>query len=300
MHSSLASLRLGAAALATFVVPSLAHAHITLTDPPPRNSPADQKNGPCGKGAGDSRTTDPTKITEYTAGETITIAFTETIQHASTYRVMLSSTGDGGFIDPTGYEDTTLDEAAGELADGIEDLTPLQPPNTPEEHTITVTLPNEPCEECTLQLIQVMRDKPPFTAGGDDIYYQCADIVILPGADVGSGGASAGGASGSGGADVGSGGVAAAGGTDGSGGTLAGSGGALVGSGGVPSSTGGAAAGGAVGAGGLDGSGGGGVTPPAAMEGCAYGGGAVTGGAGTWLGLAGLGWLAFRRRRARA
>ncbi len=133
---------------------------ITLTNPPARHPPADQKDGPCGNGLGDSRTTDPAKITEYAAGETITIEFTETIQHASTYRVMLSRTGDGGFINPTGFEDTTLDEASGELKDGIEDLTPLQPPNTPEDHSIEVTLPSEPCEECTLQLIQVMREGP--------------------------------------------------------------------------------------------------------------------------------------------
>jgi MYXO-CTERM domain-containing protein len=293
-----------AAALAVFFVPSLAHAHITLTDPPARHPPADQKDGPCGTGPGDSRTTDPQKITEYTAGETITIEFTETIQHASTYRVMLSRTGDSGFINPTSFEDTTLDEASGELADGIEDLTPLSPPNTPEDHTIEVTLPDEPCEECTLQLIQLMREGA-FDA--DSIYYQCADIVILPGAGGGSGGASSGGASGSGG-DVGSGGGLTTGGTDGSGGVATGTGGASGSSGGATSASGGdSAAGGsvAVSSGGSVGSGGGGATPPAMPPGCSLSGGMQAGGVGFqgtagWLGLAGLGWLAFRRRRAQA
>lgn len=305
MHSPLASFRLSAATLAVFFLPSLAHAHITLTDPPARHPPADQKDGPCGNGPGDSRTTDPAKITEYTAGETITIEFTETIQHASTYRVMLSSTGDSGFIAPTSFDDTTLDEASGELADGIEDLTPLQPPNTPEDHSIEVTLPSEPCEECTLQLIQVMREGA-FDA--DSIYYQCADIVILPGEGGGTGGASSGGTSGSGG-DVGSGGVPGTGGViDGSGGSATATGGAPASSGGAPSgSSGGApAAGGTVNQVSDGGSGGGGVTPPAMPPGCSLSGGmqagsgADFGGMAYWLGLAGLGWLAFRRRRAAA
>lgn len=302
MHSPLASYRLSAAALAVFFVPSLAHAHITLTDPPARHPPADQKDGPCGNGPGDSRTTDPAKITEYTAGETITIEFTETIQHASTYRVMLSRTGDSGFIDPTSFEDTTLDEASGELADGIEDLTPLQPATTAEEHSIEVTLPSEPCEECTLQLIQLMREGA-FDA--DSIYYQCADIVILPGEGSGTGGASSGGASGSGG-DVSSGGGLASGGADGSGGLATGTGGASASSGGAASASGGdSAAGGsvAVSSGGSLGSGGGGVTPPAMSPGCSLSGGMQAGGAADfgglagWLGLVGLGALAARRRR---
>ncbi len=44
-----------------------------------------------------------------------------------------------------------------------------------------ITLPNEPCPACTLQLIQVMQDKPPW-GDGNDIYYQCADLVIEAGA----------------------------------------------------------------------------------------------------------------------
>jgi hypothetical protein len=309
MHSPLASFRLNAAALAVFFGPSLAHAHITLTDPPARHPAADLKDGPCGTGAGDSRTTDPAKITEYTAGETITISFTESIQHPSHYRVMLSSTGDAGFTDPTGYEDTTL--SPGDLVDGVMD----DPAGGgAEEHEIEVTLPNEACEECTIQLIQVMYDKEPWGPEpnaplGADIYYQCADIVILPGEGGGSGGASSGGASGSGG--NGSGGAPGTGGVvDGSGGATSGTGGSPSSSGGAPSGTGGAAAtGGSVNQVSDGGSGGGGVTPPAMQPGCSVSGvqaGADLGGVGGlggiagWVGLAGLGWLAVRRRRAQA
>ena len=42
---------------------------------------------------------------------------------------------------------------------------------------VPVTLPDIECDGCTLQLIQVMTDKPPFD-GADDFYYQCADLRL--------------------------------------------------------------------------------------------------------------------------
>ena len=47
-------------------------------------------------------------------------------------------------------------------------------------YTQTITLPNQACENCTLQLIQMMTDKPPYTTdlASDDIYFQCADIAL--------------------------------------------------------------------------------------------------------------------------
>jgi len=293
MYSPFAPARLRTAVFSLLFVSGVAQAHITLTDPPARNSPSQQKEGPCGAGTGDSRTTDPLKITEYTAGEEITIAFDETIQHTSHYRVMLSSTGDTGFVDPTGYEDTSL--SPNELIDGVEDT------GSETAHTITVTLPNEPCEECTLQLIQVMTDKPPFTAGGDDIYYACADIVIVAGEDTGSGGATgSGGTTGSGGA-TGSGGLGSGGlgsGGLGSGGAPAGSGGSPVASGGAPVGSGGApvGSGGAVGVGGT-----GEPVDPGTGASCSLQPGRLGDSSGAaWLGLAGLTWLALRKRRALA
>lgn len=298
MRSPIASV--SATTLALLFVPAIAHAHIALTDPPARHPAADLKQGPCGTGPGDSRTTDPSKITEYTAGETITIYFTESIQHPSHYRVMLSSTGDEAFTDPTGYEDISL--SAGDLIDGVMD----DPAGVgAEQHEIEVTLPNEACEECTIQLIQVMYDKEPWgpepnPPQGADIYYQCADIVILPGEGGGSGGASSGGSTGTGGelgvggSDLGSGG------SPGSGGVSGGTGGAPA-SGGAPSGAGGVAAtGGApAGAGGVTGAGGGGTTPPPAMSTCSLQPGAIGAGGAGWLGLAGLAWVLSRRRAAR-
>jgi len=46
---------------------------------------------------------------------------------------------------------------------------------------VQVKLPDVECTACTLQLIQVMTDKPPFD-GGDDFYFQCADLRLVRGA----------------------------------------------------------------------------------------------------------------------
>lgn len=43
-----------------------------------------------------------------------------------------------------------------------------------------VTLPNIECTTCTLQFIQVMADKPPYTTDllSDDVYFNCADLTL--------------------------------------------------------------------------------------------------------------------------
>lgn len=67
-----------------------------------------------------------------------------------------------------------------------------------------ITLPTTECTNCTLQLIQMMTDKPPYTtdALSNDIYFACVDLVISatapivdagPTPDGGNGGAADGG-----------------------------------------------------------------------------------------------------------
>jgi len=51
-------------------------------------------------------------------------------------------------------------------------------------YTQTVTLPNKPCTNCTLQLMQIMTTQVPY----DSFYYQCADIVIGDGSGEVTGG----------------------------------------------------------------------------------------------------------------
>jgi hypothetical protein len=72
------------------------------------------------------------------------------------------------------------------LLDGIEDDPPTYP-----LYSVSITLPDVECDNCTLQLIQVMYDKVSNGFGNDDIYYQCADLVLrrgdTAGADAGPG-----------------------------------------------------------------------------------------------------------------
>jgi hypothetical protein len=151
-----------------------AERHVCLTFPVPRvgadctrSSP--QKVGPCGQ-AGRSA-----NVNEFSAGETITVRFTETVNHPSHYRISFNPNGDA-FADPTSVDD----KAGGPLVlfDGITD-------DEAADQQIQITFPNVECASCTLQLIQVMYDKGGNGFGGrtaeggnDDIYYSCADIVL--------------------------------------------------------------------------------------------------------------------------
>src|SRR5947209_1981156 len=92
-------------------------------------------------------------------------------------------------------------------------------------YQMQIQLPNVECASCTLQVIQVMTDKAPYTVGGDDVYHECADIVLsaaapsdggAPAPDAASPGTGgSGGSGGTGGA--GTGGGSGAGGTGGTG-----------------------------------------------------------------------------------
>jgi hypothetical protein len=82
--------------------------------------------------------------------------------------------GDDDFVDPASMDELYSNEAV--LLDGIED----HPAGDPI-YAVRVMLPDLECDNCTLQLIQVMYDKPPYEVGGNDIYYQCADLVLIEG-----------------------------------------------------------------------------------------------------------------------
>lgn len=140
-----------------------ASAHIELLKPSPVT--ADQKQGPCG--AGDhARGAD---VAVYRPGETIRVKWTETINHPATYRIALDVDGDDDFEDPSDVDDFYTNDTV--LLDEIGD-------EDDQSYNVAVTLPLTPCETCTLQLIQLMLDKPPYEPGTNDIYYQCADIAI--------------------------------------------------------------------------------------------------------------------------
>lgn len=152
-------------ALGLGLLATSAAAHIRLDFPSPRTS--SQKFGPCGV-TGSERGGD---ITVFRAGETITVRWTETIDHPSHYRIAFDPDGHDGFVDPPEMMDAYSNELV--LLDLIADRT------GGGAYEAEITLPDVACDRCTLQLIQVMYDKPPYTVPGNDIYYQCADLVLV-------------------------------------------------------------------------------------------------------------------------
>jgi len=169
---------LAPALVSLLVAPSIADAHISLQSPLPRTT--QQKDRHCGL-AGSTRSANPTV---YAPGETITVRWTETIDHPGHYRISFDQDGED-FTIPLSFDDLTQTENV--LVDNITDRA------GGGEYTQEITLPNVECENCTLQLIQMMTDKPPYgeLAGeADDIYFLCADIALRtgggPGPDAGA------------------------------------------------------------------------------------------------------------------
>jgi MYXO-CTERM domain-containing protein len=214
-----------------------ADAHINL-DYPVSNTTDQKSPSPCGaRGAAGTPTT-------FKPGETIIVKWTETVSHPGHFRIAFDTDGTDDLKDPTSFTDIKMPAVAPILADGLHKH---ESGAGNKKWEASVTLPNVTCAKCTLQVIQIMTDKPPFgPGGGSDFYYRCADIVLAGSVSGGDGGASdaispadaqggSGGAGGgSGGASGGSGGMAASGGASGASG---GSGGAPTGSGGSGSSS---------------------------------------------------------------
>ncbi|MBS1122127.1 MAG: hypothetical protein H6Q90_4355, partial [Deltaproteobacteria bacterium] len=143
--------------LVASLCPPAAQAHIAMTSPAPRS--ADQKAGPCGA-AGSTR---GTKVTNFQPGETIMVEWNETVDHPGHYRIAFDDDGNDVFMNPNNPDDNfafTLVEPIADKAGG--------------HYTQAVTLPTTPCDNCTLQLMQIMTTSVPYNS----FYYQCADITI--------------------------------------------------------------------------------------------------------------------------
>jgi MYXO-CTERM domain-containing protein len=210
-----------------------AAAHIRMDQPIARNVWATQpggdpiKNGPCGAMTNDVRTTDPAKINTFEPGETIVVSWKETINHPAHYRISIDMDGQDDFVDPTGPTDIVQPAVLPVLLDGIEDMA-----GGPGTYSVEVTLPNETCDNCTLQLIQYMHDT-------NESYYNCADLVIAGEVISGDGDTGTGGdpgtvEPGTGGAATSSGGAVSSGGQATGGTNTGGALGQVPGSGGAP------------------------------------------------------------------
>ena len=143
---------------------TVSQAHISLLAPSVRSSTL--KQGPCGAGASDPRSSTPTR---FRSGETITVSWREYIGHPGHYRIAFDPDGDGLFQDPSSFTDVA--PRPGVIKDNIADKSGTQ------VYTEQVELPDVECTKCTLQVIQVMTDKAPY-GDGNDIYYQCADLIL--------------------------------------------------------------------------------------------------------------------------
>jgi MYXO-CTERM domain-containing protein len=168
--------------------PALAAAHIRLTFPANRSN--DQKLRHCGGASARAN------VSTFLPGQTITVTWLETINHLGWYRISFHPDGDTFRIPPGDgapcgdnscgpcvgagtcnfpTEDFTgMVDSAGStvIADRIADGT----------LSMDITLPDIECTNCTLQLIQLMSNgHGAYTedvAEGDDIYYQCADMIL--------------------------------------------------------------------------------------------------------------------------
>jgi len=149
-----------------------ASAHIELQEPAPRH--LDQKDGPCGR-SNDARSS---TVTEYLPGELITVRWLETINHPGHYRISFDPDGTDGFYVPTSYDDVVTDGSEPTIL--LDDITDSA---VNDAYEVQVFLPNIECDNCTLQLVQMMTDKAPYDVTGyfetgNDLYYQCADIRL--------------------------------------------------------------------------------------------------------------------------
>jgi len=166
LRSVIAPRRLAAAlALGVGLWAAPASAHIDLMTPAARYSTDMQKDPPCGA-PGNPPGSGP--VATYQAGETITVEFEEFVDHAGHFRISLDPTGTDNFTLPTAFDDFYNSPEV--LLDDIAD-------KNGGIYSIEVTLPDTPCDPCTLQLIQVMDDGS-FGPGDSDLYFQCSDIVI--------------------------------------------------------------------------------------------------------------------------
>jgi len=129
------------------------------------------KSGPCGE----SRSGRGDVIHVFKSGETIHLVWNEFVAHPGYYRISFDSDGDDNFVDPDAYYDFYADESV--LVDNLFPHEEKDPFGFTYEYDLK--LPDVECENCTIQLIQMMTDKAPYFPGGNDIYYNCLDVSLV-------------------------------------------------------------------------------------------------------------------------
>lgn len=171
-----------------FLVTRALPAHLTISDPPDRAG--NQKEGPC---EGQARGSSPRA---YTGGETVTIKWTETVEHGGGFfRISLDPAGDKFDANDDGTADypKSKGSAGGNGDDALKllDVPDRDVKGEDPNYSADITLPNIDCDQCALQVIQMMGDKEPSANDPTNhIYFRCADITITK-SDPPAGGAGA-------------------------------------------------------------------------------------------------------------
>lgn len=158
----------------TLLFATSAHAHIDIMSHDSRPG-GNQKVGPCeGVPRGSS-------VYTYEPGETITLEISETIPHPGWFRVAFDDDGEDDLLPPA-----SIDPPAYYVNDAVlmDELDKHDQRGLGGTHTWSVTLPDVECDNCTLQVIQVMLDKLPYDPNetdfifSNDLYFRCIDVVL--------------------------------------------------------------------------------------------------------------------------
>ena len=151
------------------LVGTTAQAHVALVFPVARpGNPGSAYGEPCGFDTDPGRTTS----TPLLPGSTVEVRWAETINHPGHFRISFDDNGQDNFVDPDSYTDFYTDPSV--LLDNIPDVAGVT------QHSATIVLPMIECDNCTLQLMQVRTDDPPFInlPGSIDMHRLCADLTL--------------------------------------------------------------------------------------------------------------------------
>jgi uncharacterized protein (TIGR03382 family) len=180
-------------ALVIVLAPAIASAHVRITSPTPRTT-AQLKDRHCGL-AGSTRA----NVQTYKPGATVHLVWDEYVAHPGWFRISFQQNGDVFEVPPpsNGPSSTGASNYPTENLTGKVDATTgsliIADRIAHPALSMDVTLPNVECSNCTLQLTQMMIDKPPYSddAASNDIYYACVDLVLTSSAPAPDAGATA-------------------------------------------------------------------------------------------------------------
>jgi MYXO-CTERM domain-containing protein len=203
---TLAALAVSASAL----LAAPAHAHIDMVGAL-KSRGGDQKSFPCDGKRGDG------PVYTFAPGTTIVLSANESIPHPSYFRIAFDDDKDDNFIEPKSIKPIEAsrkcpfdaDDQCGESdfcnvtsdtggATVLWDNLDPHPSGGGKTWTWSVKLPDVECDNCTIQVLQIMEDtvhgaycpQGSCAASGDsldDIYHRCIDIKLVKGATNGAG-----------------------------------------------------------------------------------------------------------------